>query len=39
MHLVTFDLVQTQRKVISGGIAPKVDGKGSLINTSSGVFH
>ena len=39
MHLLTFDLVQTQGKVKSGGTAPEVDGYGPLINSNHGAFH
>ena len=39
MNLLTFDLVQRQRKVKSGGTAPEVDGYGPLINNRHGAFH
>ena len=41
MHLLTFDLVQRQRKVKSNVTAPEVDGYGygPMINNSHGVFH
>ena len=39
MHVMTFDLVQRQRKVKSNVTAPDVDGYGPMINNSHGVFH
>ena len=39
MNLLTFDLVQRQRKVKSGGTAHEVDGYGPAINNSHGAFH
>ena len=39
IHLLTFDLVQRQRKVNSGVTAPEVDEYGPLINNNYGVFH
>ena len=39
MHLLTFELVQRQRKVKSDVTAPEVDGYGSMINDSYGIFH
>ena len=38
MHVLTFDLVQRQRKVKSGGTAPEDDGYEPLINNSHGGF-
>ena len=38
MNLLTFDLVQSQRIVKSGGTTPEVDGYGPLNNNSHGAF-
>ena len=39
MHLMTFDLVQRQRKVKSNVTALEVDGYGPMLSKSHGVFH
>ena len=38
-HLMTFDFVQSHRKVKSNVAAPEVDGYGPMINNSHSVFH
>ena len=39
MNLLTFDLLQRERKIKSGAIAPLVDGYGPLINNCYDAFH